>query len=90
MTRRPIYMGEITGNNLQVSPVQLIDMIQRDIESGSINEGLPIKGMFVVLVSEDEDGVLHLDNYRCGLPKFVEIAVMHRTFQRVSGSAIQD
>lgn len=89
--KRPIYIGEVTGDNLMVSPEQLLDMIRRDIDDlDSQPDAAPVKGLFAVVVREAEDGTLHLENYRCGLPKFVEIAVIHRTCQRVMGNVIQD
>ena len=88
MAKRIEYLGERTGDNMQITPEQLLDMIRRDVANGE-HEGT-VKGLFAVVVSEAEDGTLHLDNYRCGLPKFVEVAVISRTWQRVTGTVTQD
>jgi hypothetical protein len=76
---RVTYLGEVTGDNMQVTPDQLLDMIRADLDGGEH----PIKGLFAVVVREAPDGTLHLDNYRCQLPKFVEVAVITRTFFRI-------
>jgi hypothetical protein len=83
MTPKKIaYIGEHTGDNMQVAPTQLLEMIADSLDDTA--DG-PVKGMLAVVVREDENGTLHLDAFRCGLPKFVEIAVLTRQWHRVCG-----
>lgn len=85
-TPRVDYIGERTGDNMQVTPLQLLDMIREEIERGDDPVEGPIKGMLAIIVREDEQGTLHMDRFRCQLPKFVEIAVISRTWQRTIGA----
>ncbi|HXG71982.1 MAG TPA: hypothetical protein VNJ04_15340 [Gemmatimonadaceae bacterium] len=83
-----VYIGEHTGDNMQVTPDQLLAMIREDLDDATLT--VPVRGVFAVVVREAEDGTLLLDNYRCGLPKFVELAVLSRTWQRLTGTVTRD
>ena len=76
MTSRISYLGEVTGDNMQVAPGQLLDMVRKDIAEDSV------KGLFIIAVREDDTDLL-LEYYRCQLPKFVEVAVLARTFWKI-------
>ena len=80
--KRVSYLGEATGDNMQVTPEQLLDMIRNDLPEYNASDR-PVKGLFAIVVREDEDGDLFLTYYRCQLPKFVEVAVLTRTFGKV-------
>ncbi len=88
MTKRLHYIGEYTGDNMQVTPIQLLDMLRDDIADRTNTN--PVMGVFAVVVREESDGTLQLDNFRCGLPKFVEVAVISRTWQRITGTVTSD
>ena len=94
--KRVVYLGEVTGDNLQISIPQLLEMIERhykELESrydGFANGHPRPVGMFAVVIAEKEDGGLELENFRCGLPKFVEVAVITRTFLRTVGAEIRE
>ena len=86
--KRPVYIGEFSGDNVNVTPTQLLEMIQEECDRE--DSATKVQGLFAVVVREAEDGTLHLENFRCGLPKFVEVAVVSRTWQRIVGTVTQD
>ena len=83
--KRVAYIGETTGDNLQVAPNQLLDMIGDSIAN---DPGPPVLGILTIVVREKPDGTLDLTTFRCGLPKFVEVAVVTRNYLRTLGVAI--
>ena len=85
--KKVAYLGEHTGDNMLITPDQLLGMVRDDIVAPNPN---PVRGLLVTVVREDAGGTLHLDNFRCGLPKFVEVAVTVRTMLRTLGVQIAD
>ncbi len=80
MAARVTYLGEVTGDNMAVTPAQLLDLLRADLETNPQKGGVarPVMGLYAIIVREDADGGLQLDHYRSQLPKFVELAVVSR------------
>lgn len=71
---RVAYIGDMTGDNMQVTPEQLLEMAHDAITRR------PVKGLIITFVRETPDGGLDIDNFRCQLPRFVEMVVVARNF----------
>jgi hypothetical protein len=67
------YLGEQKDDNTLVPPSRLMEMVQEEIDRA------PVKGLHVIIIREDDDG-LHTETFRCGLDRYIEEAIIARTY----------
>ena len=77
------YLGEVTGDNMQVTPEQLLAMVARDLAER------PAKGLLIQVVRDPPPGgapggpLVEIDHYRARVPYFVEVTVHARQLARL-------
>lgn len=83
MANKPVtYLGEVTGDNMQVTPEQLLEMVARDLAER------PAKGLLIQVVRDGPGGdgpLVEIDHYRARVPYFVEVTVHARQMARLVG-----
>ena len=73
MPKEPVYLGEVTGDNMQVSPDQLLDMVKRDLVDR------PATGILIqVIRQEPGKSQVSIDHYRARVPFHTEVTVTAR------------
>ena len=57
------HIGTKTGQNEQITPIQLLELARADIESGELN---PVRMLIYIVEEKDTDDVI--STYRSNLP----------------------
>jgi hypothetical protein len=67
-----VRLGEVKEDNHIITPLQLLDMIREDIESGEVK----IDSLHIIGVHTKEDGTDLLTTYRCRLTPDKEQSIL--------------
>lgn len=66
-------------DNLKLTALELIDMVKADIIEGRMNPD----GVMVICIERPEDEDWKSDDYRCGLSRMEEIAMLRMAEERL-------